>query len=186
MNIGDSSFRHGNYEAQNIVLRKLAQRQVTLVRRSSRRKQRAGVGIDLRNDAVEGRGDARISEQSLIFAECGFRGEHFLLGGRHRVARGGHARVGFEILALCGVNFLLCHQLGPSFLHAYQTCVGEVRDVVGGFRAIEFLAGARQVLIAAPSACFVLLQLLLQFGNFQLGEELALLYMRSPIYSRAF
>ena len=61
VNIGDRPFRHRNHEAQKVVLRKVAQRQVTLVRRSSRRKQRAGVGVDLRDHAVEGRGDARIS-----------------------------------------------------------------------------------------------------------------------------
>src|ERR1700732_4772340 len=55
-------------------------------------------------------------------------------------------------------------------------------NLVTRFRAVEFLAGARQILIAAPDRSLVLLKLLLEFGNFQHREKLPLFHVRTPIH----
>ena len=91
-----------------------------------------------------------------------------------RVFCGGNSRVCFQVLSLRHVDFLLRDEFGRDFLHVGKARVGEVRDVVGGLRAVEFFVGAREILLAAVDGGLVELKLLLQFGDFQHGEELTL------------
>ena len=57
-----------------------------------------------------------------------------------------------------------------------------MRDVVSGFGAALLFVRARHILLAAAHGRFILLELLLQFRNFQHGEQLALFYVRAPIH----
>ena len=93
-----------------------------------------------------------------------------MFGGGQRVFGGRDAGTCFEVLALRDVNFLLCDELWARFLHVGQARIGDVGHVVSGFGAALFFVRARHVLLAAAHRRFVLLELLLQFRNFQHGE----------------
>ena len=80
-------FRHGDHQAQQIILRKMAERGIALGGGSSRGKQRAGVGVNLRHDSVKRRSHARVGEQSFVLVQRGFGGEQGLFGGGQGILR---------------------------------------------------------------------------------------------------
>ena len=117
----------------------------------------------------------------MILAERGLGDEQRLLGtGQRRFLRG-NVRIRFHVFALGNIDLLLRDQFRTRFLNVGETRVGEMRDGVGRLGAIQIFPRARQFLIAAADGGFILLQLLLEFRNFQHGEDLPLLYVSSVV-----
>ena len=160
----------------------MAQCGIALRRRCSRWQQCAGVRINLRHDSIEWRRHARIREHGFIFVERSFGGQQGLFGCGQGVLGCRDSGAGFQVFALRHVNFLLRDQFRPGFLHVGQPRVGDVRNGVGRFRPALLFVRARYFLLGAPDGCFVLQQLLLQLGNFQHGQDLALFHVRAPIH----
>ena len=79
------------------------------------------------------------------------------------------------------VNILLGDEFGPRFLYVGKAGIGDVGNIVGGVRTPKFLTRSLFVLFAAAEGSFVLSELLFELGDFEDGEELALLDVRSPI-----
>ena len=70
---------------------------------------------------------------------------------------------------------------GRVFWTSARRCVSDMRDVISRLGAAEFFARAFLILLAATECGFVLSELLLELGDFEDSEKLALLDVRSPI-----
>ncbi len=86
------------------------------------------------------------------------------------------------IFPLRDVDILLGHQAGLRFLHVGKPRVGQMSDGIFRLGAVEFLASSLQVAFVAVNVRLVLLELLLQLGDFQVRQNLPFLDVRSPIH----
>ena len=130
-------------------------------RRSSGREQCAGVGVNLRDHAIEGRGHASVRKNRFVFLQRRFGSEQSLLGGGQRVLRGRDSSAGLQVFSLGHVNFLLRDKFGPRFLNVREPLISHVRYVVRGFSPALFFSCARDVLVGTADGRFILEQLLL-------------------------
>ena len=94
--------------------------------------------------------------------------------GVHRLLRRRDRGVCLEVFTLRDVDILLRNEFRARLLHVEKTLIGDVGDRVRGLSAIQFL-------MRAVGGGLVLLDLLLELGYFQDGEELTLPDVSAPI-----
>ena len=80
------------------------------------------------------------------------------------------------------VNFLLGDQAGPALRHLVQPGKLEVRHLVLRLQAVQFLPGSVHLALGIRDVGLVLVQLHLEFGDFQNRHHIALLHVCAVIH----
>ena len=107
----------------------------------------------------------------LVLARSG----HFelLLGARDRRFRGRDLGFSHAVPARRLVDVLLGHEIRPVLQHVRETRRSQVCDLVRCLGALEVRLRPLDLLFGSPDGGRVLLQLVLEFGNLEHGQQLA-------------
>jgi hypothetical protein len=128
----------------------------------------------------------RIIEQGLVVSKFRSGRRQLALGRFRRSFSSVDLRGGGEILALCIVQFLLRHDAGLSLEDPAQSRVLKMQRVVLRIVALQFVICAAHLVHRVLDLSLILLQLRLQFGNFQDSHDLAGFYMRPIVNAQRF